>query len=362
MTRPMPRFAAAAVLLIVLGTSGWLLFGTNGQLAFADLIEPIMEARSATFKITVEMKDQKPQTFNAMVQEPNKMRQEMHGGAVNICDLQEGKMVTLMPMQKMAIVINMQKMPKDQAPTNYFSELQGCLSEAEDNPDVKRESLGEKEFDGRKAIGYRITASAQTAVIWSDAKTALPIRVETTMKSFPDTKVIMSDFAFDVDLDPELFSLDIPKDYTVHESEVNPQPPTEEDLMELLGGCTELNDGRFLDTLDLKAVITVVSRECAMKIVEAGGPSADLTKEQLELMGKLSRGAVFVAQLPADADAHYAGKGVARDAADTPIFWYRPKDKTAYRVIYADLSVVEADAAPDVKGAEPLTQEATPQK
>ncbi|MBN2294136.1 MAG: hypothetical protein JXM70_17045 [Pirellulales bacterium] len=45
--------------------------------------------------------------------------------------------------------------------------------------------------------------------------------------------------------------------------------------------------------------------------------------------------------LPPQADAHYAGKGVSFGTADTPIFWYRPKNAKKFRVIYADLSVKE---------------------
>jgi hypothetical protein len=58
--------------------------------------------------------------------------------------------------------------------------------------------------------------------------------------------------------------------------------------------------------------------------------------------------------LPPEADAHYAGKGVALGKADTPIFWYRPTAANTYRVIYADLSVREADAPPTVPDAQPV--------
>ena len=46
-------------------------------------------------------------------------------------------------------------------------------------------------------------------------------------------------------------------------------------------------------------------------------------------------------------------RGQARPA-DTPIFWYRPKDAKKYRVIYADLSVREADTPPSVPNAQPV--------
>ena len=68
---------------------------------------------------------------------------------------------------------------------------------------------------------------------------------------------------------------------------------------------------------------------------------------------KFQPGSTFVDSLPPKADAHYAGKGVSLGAADTPIFWYRPKDAKKYRVIYADLSVREADTPPSVPDAQP---------
>ena len=67
---------------------------------------------------------------------------------------------------------------------------------------------------------------------------------------------------------------------------------------------------------------------------------------------------MFTVLLPKEADAHYAGKGVSLGAADTPIFWYRPKDAKKYRVIYADLSVREADTPPSV----PVVPVAQPEK
>jgi predicted metalloprotease with PDZ domain len=42
------------------------------------------------------------------------------------------------------------------------------------------------------------------------------------------------------------------------------------------------------------------------------------------------------------------------DATDTPIFWYRPEGNGKYRVIRADLSVVEVDSPPEIPGAQAL--------
>ena len=74
----------------------------------------------------------------------------------------------------------------------------------------------------------------------------------------------------------------------------------------------------------------------------------------MEIQLKLVPGAMFIDALSPEADAHYAGKGVSLGALHTPIFWYRPKDSTKYRVIYGDLSLRDADAPPNVPRAQPL--------
>ena len=71
---------------------------------------------------------------------------------------------------------------------------------------------------------------------------------------------------------------------------------------------------------------------------------------------------MFTGLLPKEADAHYAGKGVSLGAADTPIFWYRPKDAKTYRVVYADLSVRDADTPPSVPVAQPEPAPSSPKK
>ena len=77
---------------------------------------------------------------------------------------------------------------------------------------------------------------------------------------------------------------------------------------------------------------------------------------------RFQRGLTFTGLLPPEADAHYAGEGVSLGAADTPIFWYRPNDAKKYRVIYADLSVREADTAPSVPNAQPVPAPSSPKK
>jgi hypothetical protein len=54
---------------------------------------------------------------------------------------------------------------------------------------------------------------------------------------------------------------------------------------------------------------------------------------------KMSRGVMFVQNLPSESDWHYVGADVKFGDSEKAIFWYRPEGAETYRVIYGDLSV-----------------------
>jgi hypothetical protein len=69
-------------------------------------------------------------------------------------------------------------------------------------------------------------------------------------------------------------------------------------------------------------------------------PSLDLSEEEMmQLPIKFARGMLFLQIYETSGKWHYAGADVELGDADTPIFWYLPKDSDTYRVIYGDLSV-----------------------
>ena len=52
-------------------------------------------------------------------------------------------------------------MPKDKiSEQNMFAWFRSILLDARNKPDVKRESLGEKDIDGRRVVGFRISHPA----------------------------------------------------------------------------------------------------------------------------------------------------------------------------------------------------------
>jgi len=154
-------------------------------------------------------------------------------------------------------------------------------------------------------------------------------------------------------------------DLSVRDTETPPSAPVarpEEDLIDTFRYFSELSGGPFPDSLgkEYSGLSPLLQKKFSLE--KGQKPNAKQTREIAEISLKFLPGTMFINKLPPEADAHYAGKGVSLGAADTPIFWYRPKDAKKYRVTYADLSVREADTPPGVPNAQPMPAPSSPKK
>ena len=303
---------------------------------------------SAMYTTFYEFEDGRPFTTETMVLGPHRIRAKRSDGRVTIFG--RGTSLRLDPRHKKAYIT---EYPKHDEEPGFFENLRKLLTDPQYLPETKREMLGESEIDGRRAVGYRLTARGEITTIWADPDSLLPIQIEKVYRMYPEMKVIQSDFVYNVDLDESLFSLDPPADYTVLRHTVPKEltPYEESDLVEMFRQYRENSQDTFPDTVDHRA-----GQELSeMKFDLRKEPTEEQWREIHEFANKVDRGPQFVAGLPTEADAHYAGKGVKVDATDTPIFWYRPGGEGEYRVIRADLSVVELDSPPEIPGAQALS-------
>ena len=181
----------------------------------------------------------------------------------------------------------------------------------------------------------------------------------------------MSNFRYDMELDPSLFSLEPPAGYTVQNMEAT--MPVEDDLVNILRLIAEHNDGTFpaaigMNNKEFMQAIQAVTQgrklEKLLKTPETeklleklkaqyGKDQAGFMKAWMKatmpftqkLTQKHMQGMMFYNMLNSQNDSHYVGGGVKLGTPDRPIFWYKPTGADKYRVIYADLSV--KDMAPD---------------
>lgn len=362
--KPLTKFAAvAASLLVISGTVAWILTAGGGSsVALANVASVLDNIHSATFTGTTTKEGEPPVTAKCMFLEPSRSRMESSRGMVIICG--DSKMITLVPERNSAFVFDLDNAPEDGIVKNWLEDVREKIDQAMAGSENDVEKLGQRQIDGRDAVGFRLRVENQEMIVWADPVTALPIRVESSNGVMgPKFHHVMSDFSYNVDLDESLFSVEPPNDYNVQEVSMDASKPQERDFVELLRVCAaEQKDGVFPPTLNGSEVEKIVSRRIQEEISAKYGDwraNAELRKkvmqseefkEFMELGMKLGRGLGFLQDgLPPDAVWRYAGKDVMLDTPDRPIFWYRPADSDNYRVIYADLGVHEV-AAEALKG------------
>ena len=371
------RIKIAAVILIILGIGVgivWLAQG-NGRagFAFADVVQPFLTARTATYKITTKREDRPSQETEVMFMEPGRTRITTREGRLAIFDSQRGRAVHLNPEDKTALVLEMQNMGENrdlQSRAMLLFNTREYIRKALGSEQQTVKYLGKKTIDGRRAVGYRISQDLVEITLWADAITQSPIQIETSFMLGKDNIAthVMDNFAFDVELDEALFSLDIPKGYTRENLKIDASKPSEKDIIEMFRVWTAATDGEFPSALNMAAMEefgqATVDKEVQKMEEELEKRVAEIEKDSKEKPPQLEeellkyepdydiqssardsmavvRGLIFASTLPASSDRHYAGKGVRLGEADTAIFWYQPESSQMYRVIYGDLSIKE---------------------
>ncbi len=343
MKSPVTKIAAAAAIIIAV-LIGFLTIGSPTP-AFAEIIQPFLTARTASFQMSMDFEGAPTQTFDCLYSEPIRMRQtSKEHGAVVISDLQLGKIISLIPAQKKAYVIELENMPEDQDQSefNMFESIRQRIQQAQESEDTSVDFLGEKQINGLTAIGYHVQKPSFDMTIWADPKTKLPVEITNNMG--PATYTI-TDIVFDVELDESLFSLEIPADYTVHTRQVDASDPTEEDLVNMFRLWAEHMDGQLPSAFEM-SVITEFMQVQRKKMKEQGiEPTEESVLALQDIIQKINRGGMFVYTLPSDSNWHYVGKDVKFGEAEKPIFWYKSEGSPTYRVLYGDLSI--KDVAPE---------------
>jgi outer membrane lipoprotein-sorting protein len=440
------QFAVAATALVAIGIfASWMIVGGgSGNMAFARVADALDSLRSATYDVTSESKGENGQpsataTGKGFFLAPSHQRMEIlikldknmqmnkvkladspaaKAAAeavmnmppmkqVTIFDGQAGKFIMLMPDMKIATAMDMKKMMEDMKksdksakapPPDQFEMVRRLVREGSSGTGAKTERLGKKEIDGREAVGFRTDANGMDMTLWADPETARPIRIEVGMDMLAGGRMVMSNFRYDVDLEPSMFRLEPPAGYSTQAMTMT--MPVEEDLLRTLRTIAEHGNGIFPAKLGMneevmKALMPArnpaidaemnAEMNAAMNKIAAkyGGedklraiihgkerPSPEIMAElrkamepftqkqiqkqmktttpDMQNMQKQMQGVTFYMMLKPQNDAHYVGGGVKLGTPDRPICWYKPTGAQKYRVIYADLSV--KDLAPeDVK-------------
>ncbi len=229
-----------------------------------------------------------------------------------------------------------------------------------DQADVK--DLGTRSVDGKQAFGMRSAIGGEIIEAWFDRKSHLPVLVR-VQKEIPaeltgGTKEkfwqVMSDFEFDVPVDHTLFSMTVPDGYRLLEKDdplADTSPATLEDVLKMLRICGKANESLFPLSLSFneeEGSPLGIQRKLVEQIKsqfndDDEARQAAVLKAETEFRATVIRGTVFFLEMKDANQFRYFG-GARMNDADRPILWYSPDGDNRFKIVYADLTVREANA------------------
>jgi len=323
--------AAAIVIAVLLGLQ-FLGNPLGSNLTFAQVIQPILNASTAALDIIVGVEDPNTPVVHDVVM-GSRIRRTLSNApeAVSIIDLQASRILVLDESKKEAVYINIKGLPSI---GNYLDHLKNTFVTLQESPHFTTEDLGTQQIDGREAVGFRAKHPKIEIVLWADARTGLPIRIESKEGQL---NVICKNMQFDVPMNEVLFSMEPPEGYKLQAqtTELDLFGSTEADFVEGLRLMAQTyGDGQFPDGV---AVDDLLKQAPAMR---KKSEELHLSSEEETALGvKIQKWLLFTRSFQGEGKWYYRGKGVKLGEADKAIFWYRPKGSKTYRVIYGDLRV-----------------------
>jgi len=348
---PMRRvmsIAAAVLLFAGIGAVVYALLGSSKSVAFAEVRRQIEQLETMRWHTSMDLKLTVPGApghleMDCYYKMPGLMRQEitipgMPDKAINAVDFSTGKVLSLIPAEKQAVMIDLGQLPK--AARDKQKDFVAEMKKMVQGDAIE---LGTKEINGRPAKGFRVTRNQQVMDIWVDPKTGAPLAMDMNIPGLGS--MTMDGFVIGAELDESLFSQAIPEGYKL----LNLQMPMgnlgEDDLIGGLRYLADLNDGKFPPALTPSGEI--IQKLKGQEKAFEGLSDEEAAQKALKMVAPLVRMGQFVQTVK---DFNYVGAGVAVGDAGRIICKYKVTEsighggKGPYRVVYGDLRIEDAPA------------------
>jgi hypothetical protein len=327
----------AASIVVIAGILIGLHFAGNpfaATVTFADVIQPILNARTASLDIVIGSQGNQSEIHDDVM--GSRIRRTISNvqSPDIIIDLEQQRLLTIDHAKKTAAYIELGGLSDLK---NYVEVLRNSITRLQSEPDFQVENRGVEEFQGQDYLVFVASGENDTFTFWADPETALPVRIE---HETPNMLIACDNLQFDVPFDESLFSMEVPDGYVVQDvGGIDFSDSSESAFIETLRIWAEIiEDGQFPESINLEDIVKI-----GLKF-DQGMKRAGLTEEQqAEVATKWGQGLVFIRFFKGEGKWHYSGVGVELGDTETPIFWYRPQDSDTWRVIYGDLHVEDVE-------------------
>jgi outer membrane lipoprotein-sorting protein len=367
--------AAAALVAVLWGLNHFTgIFG--GKPAFADVMARVNKAESVTYRQLLKSEGADSSTAENMATDTGLLRTTYGGGFIMVWDFNKGITLSMSPSTKHAFLEHEVGRKRGKGLFNYVN----WIATLQNGPSGK--FVGREKIDGVEANIFTVAKGEfQTTRIWTDPNTNLPLRIVWTNRHNPKLDVVeptmtlyesdfggeesilrtiihmtssggiqrnsewvYEDFKWNEKVDPALFSIVPPADYTLRESQLDVSDEGEKILVDALSAWASMSENTFPSAIADLNVEDKVRPMLIKKYDRNGDPGKELD-EAAGAANLLLKGLSFSQDMKASGGWHYAGAGVKLGDKKTPVCWWKPEGSLKYRILYGDLRVADIDEA-----------------
>jgi outer membrane lipoprotein-sorting protein len=173
---------------------------------FADVQAALQKTRSVTCRQKTETNGKVEQVIRITILGDELARSDEPNGTYSIADARNHRNIVIDPKKKEATLFQGTNLPVGK----LYDRIKNLPNQAGARP------LPAKKLNGKDALGFVVSLEGHDLAVWADAGTKLPVLVEAEETANGVTvKHVIDEFLFDKELDPKLFSFDIPPGYTI---------------------------------------------------------------------------------------------------------------------------------------------------
>lgn len=343
---------AAIAACVVIAISIW---SSSQGLVFAQVVEQVKKADAVKFRIKLKPPGAPEISGDAYAKSPDLTRFDLTAGGttvVNINNFTKGELISFDPTSKEATIAKLGAsrefdVIRQLQQLDVNAAMRVVESNTETDPDIDV---------------FEINEEGVTRKVWVDKKTKLPVRIEVSgPPGLGLGEATYSDFDWNATIDAAVF--EIPAGYKISRNNLLAEPTEEEFVAALRIRHALSSDVYPADFLTNDCGLSIgrlaydhsLSRErnfqrqvkslgpilTAIGISHVDAQDPKLLQQRIDyLCMKVDQWSSFIT-----ANGRWVGEGV-RPGENKPLCWWRQRGAQNVRVLYADLTIRDADQPP----------------
>jgi hypothetical protein len=197
------RLAATVAMLFLAGSLiAWLL---PSPTSFAQVQATLKRTHSVTCRQTIQIEDESDRVTRLWILDNGIWRAEESDGQYTIINSATYKSLAIHPKKREALLLQGANVPQ----ANLYDKIKNLPR------DTSARRLRGKKLDGKEVLGFAVKMFDQDVTVWADAATRRPVRIEAEGQNDDGKpiRMVLDEFVFGEELDPKLFSFDVPSGY-----------------------------------------------------------------------------------------------------------------------------------------------------